>query len=214
MARGAFPDSHPQHLGMPGMHGTVAAVAAMQRADLLIALGARFDDRVTGQLSSFAPDADDRARRHRPGGDLQEPPRGRADRGRLQGDHRRADRRRAGRARARRHADLTDVVDEARRAGATPSRPGTSGRPTARCRRSTSSSGSGSSSARTRSTPRASASTRCGPRSSSSTRSPRTWINSGGLGTMGFAVPAAMGAQVRHAGHARCGRSTATAASR
>jgi acetolactate synthase-1/2/3 large subunit len=57
MARGAFPDSHPQHLGMPGMHGTVAAVAAMQRADLLITLGARFDDRVTGQLSSFAPDA-------------------------------------------------------------------------------------------------------------------------------------------------------------
>ncbi|HEX3791187.1 MAG TPA: acetolactate synthase large subunit [Pseudonocardiaceae bacterium] len=57
MARGAFPDSHEQNLGMPGMHGTVAAVGAMQRADLLIALGARFDDRVTGQLSSFAPDA-------------------------------------------------------------------------------------------------------------------------------------------------------------
>jgi len=57
MARGAFPDSHPQHLGMPGMHGTVTAVAAMQKADLLVALGARFDDRVTGQLSSFAPDA-------------------------------------------------------------------------------------------------------------------------------------------------------------
>jgi acetolactate synthase-1/2/3 large subunit len=57
MARGAFPDSHRQHLGMPGMHGTVAAVGAMQRADLLIALGARFDDRVTGQLSTFAPDA-------------------------------------------------------------------------------------------------------------------------------------------------------------
>ncbi|MGH3883982.1 MAG: acetolactate synthase large subunit [Pseudonocardiaceae bacterium] len=57
MARGAFPDSHPQHVGMPGMHGTVAAVAAMQRSDLLIALGARFDDRVTGQLSTFAPDA-------------------------------------------------------------------------------------------------------------------------------------------------------------
>jgi acetolactate synthase-1/2/3 large subunit len=57
MARGAFPDSHPQHLGMPGMHGTVAAVAAMQRSDLLIALGARFDDRVTGVLSQFAPDA-------------------------------------------------------------------------------------------------------------------------------------------------------------
>jgi acetolactate synthase I/II/III large subunit len=57
MARGAFPDSHDLHLGMPGMHGSVAAVAAMQRADLLVALGARFDDRVTGQLSSFAPDA-------------------------------------------------------------------------------------------------------------------------------------------------------------
>ncbi|MGH3452061.1 MAG: thiamine pyrophosphate-dependent enzyme, partial [Haloechinothrix sp.] len=57
MARTAFPYSHAQHLGMPGMHGTVAAVAAMQRADLLIALGARFDDRVTGQLASFAPDA-------------------------------------------------------------------------------------------------------------------------------------------------------------
>lgn len=57
MARGAFPDSHPQNLGMPGMHGTVAAVAALQKSDLLIALGTRFDDRVTGKLDSFAPDA-------------------------------------------------------------------------------------------------------------------------------------------------------------
>ncbi|OMC03163.1 acetolactate synthase large subunit [Mycobacterium sp. NS-7484] len=57
MARGAFPDSHQQNLGMPGMHGTVAAVGALQRSDLLIALGTRFDDRVTGQLSSFAPEA-------------------------------------------------------------------------------------------------------------------------------------------------------------
>jgi acetolactate synthase-1/2/3 large subunit len=57
MARGAFPDSHPQHLGMPGMHGTVAAVAALQRSDLIISLGARFDDRVTGNLDSFAPGA-------------------------------------------------------------------------------------------------------------------------------------------------------------
>jgi acetolactate synthase-1/2/3 large subunit len=55
MARGAFPDSHELHLGMPGMHGTVAAVAALQKSDLLISLGARFDDRVTGQLKSFAP---------------------------------------------------------------------------------------------------------------------------------------------------------------
>lgn len=57
MARGAFPDSHPQNLGMPGMHGTVAAVAALQRSDLLVALGTRFDDRVTGKLDSFAPEA-------------------------------------------------------------------------------------------------------------------------------------------------------------
>nr|WP_260745329.1 acetolactate synthase large subunit [Mycobacterium sp. SMC-2] len=57
MARGAFPDSHRQHLGMPGMHGTVAAVAALQRSDLLIALGTRFDDRVTGKLETFAPEA-------------------------------------------------------------------------------------------------------------------------------------------------------------
>jgi acetolactate synthase-1/2/3 large subunit len=55
MARGVFPDSHPQNMGMPGMHGTVAAVGALQRSDLLISLGARFDDRVTGQLSTFAP---------------------------------------------------------------------------------------------------------------------------------------------------------------
>src|SRR5215470_2777913 len=57
MARGAFPSSHPQNLGMPGMHGKVAAVGALQKADLLIALGARFDDRVTGRLDSFAPEA-------------------------------------------------------------------------------------------------------------------------------------------------------------
>jgi len=57
MARGAFPDSHLQHLGMPGMHGTVAAVGALQRSDLIISLGARFDDRVTGALDSFAPHA-------------------------------------------------------------------------------------------------------------------------------------------------------------
>jgi acetolactate synthase-1/2/3 large subunit len=57
MARGAFPDSHKQNLGMPGMHGTVPAVTALQKADLLITLGARFDDRVTGDVKSFAPGA-------------------------------------------------------------------------------------------------------------------------------------------------------------
>jgi len=57
MARGAFPDSHRLHLGMPGMHGMYAAVTAMQQSDLLITLGARFDDRVTGRLDGFAPHA-------------------------------------------------------------------------------------------------------------------------------------------------------------
>ncbi|GAA3988245.1 acetolactate synthase large subunit [Thermobifida alba] len=57
MALGTFPSTHPQNLGMPGMHGTVAAVGALQRADLIVALGARFDDRVTGRLDSFAPHA-------------------------------------------------------------------------------------------------------------------------------------------------------------
>jgi acetolactate synthase-1/2/3 large subunit len=57
MARGAFPDDHPLCLGMPGMHGTATAVTAMQKSDLLIALGARFDDRVTGKVPAFAPEA-------------------------------------------------------------------------------------------------------------------------------------------------------------
>jgi acetolactate synthase I/II/III large subunit len=57
MARGAFPDTHPLALGMPGMHGCYPAVAALQEADLLVALGARFDDRVTGRLADFAPRA-------------------------------------------------------------------------------------------------------------------------------------------------------------
>ncbi len=57
MARGAFPDSHELCLGMPGMHGNYTAVTAMQESDLLVALGARFDDRVTGKLDGFAPEA-------------------------------------------------------------------------------------------------------------------------------------------------------------
>ena len=57
MARGAFPDRHELALGMPGMHGNYTAVTSMQKADLLIALGSRFDDRVTGRVGDFAPDA-------------------------------------------------------------------------------------------------------------------------------------------------------------
>ncbi|MEE9177970.1 MAG: biosynthetic-type acetolactate synthase large subunit [Acidimicrobiia bacterium] len=57
MARGAFPDNHPLALGMPGMHGTYSATTAIQNADLLVSLGARFDDRVTGRVDAFAPHA-------------------------------------------------------------------------------------------------------------------------------------------------------------
>jgi len=57
MARGAFPDDHPLCLGMPGMHGNATAITAMQKSDLLITLGARFDDRITGKVAAFAPDA-------------------------------------------------------------------------------------------------------------------------------------------------------------
>lgn len=57
MARGALPDAHPLNMGMPGMHGAVSAVGALQKSGLLIAVGTRFDDRVTGRLDSFAPDA-------------------------------------------------------------------------------------------------------------------------------------------------------------
>jgi acetolactate synthase I/II/III large subunit len=57
MARGSFPDSHPLCLGMPGMHGNYTAVTSMQRSDLLIALGSRFDDRITGKINTFAPEA-------------------------------------------------------------------------------------------------------------------------------------------------------------
>ena len=57
MARGAFPDSHPLCLGMPGMHGNATAITAMQKSDLLITLGARFDDRITGKIATFAPEA-------------------------------------------------------------------------------------------------------------------------------------------------------------
>jgi acetolactate synthase-1/2/3 large subunit len=53
----AFPEGHPLHLGMPGMHGEVHVNRAIQRADLIIGIGLRFDDRVTGNLAAFAPRA-------------------------------------------------------------------------------------------------------------------------------------------------------------
>lgn len=65
MARGAFPDDHRLCLGMPGMHGNYTAIMSMQESDLLIALGSRFDDRVTGRQADFAAGQGD-PRRHRP----------------------------------------------------------------------------------------------------------------------------------------------------
>ena len=196
MARGAFPDSHPQHLGMPGMHGTVAAVAGLQKSDLIISLGARFDDRVTGNLDSFAPGAKvihadiDPAEigknRHADVpivGDVREVIRdlivALTHRGR--GRHTPATTRPgstflAG-VKSKYPLGYDTPVDGPRaavrhRAARRDLRPGR------------------------RSTPPASASTRCGPRTTCGYEKPNTWINSGGLGTMGFAVPAAMGAKV------------------
>ncbi len=210
MARGAFPDSNPQHLGMPGMHGTVAAVAGLQKSDLIISLGARFDDRVTGNLDSFAPNAlvihadidpaEIGKNRHADVpivGDCKEViaqlvallhDRGR--RRRLRG---------VGRLPRRRE-------DAATRSATTP-------RPTARSPRSTSSSGSARSPAPRRSTPPASASTRCGRPTSSATRTPTRGSTPAASARWASRCPPRW-APRSACPTARSGRSTATAASR
>jgi acetolactate synthase I/II/III large subunit len=194
MARGAFPDSHRQHLGMPGMHGTVAAVAGLQRSDLLIALGTRFDDRVTGKLDSFAPEA--------------KVIHADIDPAEI-GKNRYADVPIVGDVKA----VITDLIAALRRDGV----PGHSGigewweylegvRSTYPLSYGPQSDGSLS--------PEYVISTLgsiAGPEAVYvagvgqhqmwaaqfiSYENPRTWINSGGLGTMGFAIPAAMGAKV------------------
>ncbi|GMA88728.1 hypothetical protein GCM10025868_39780 [Angustibacter aerolatus] len=213
MGIGALPDTHPAHLGMPGMHGTVAAVTALQRSDLLISLGARFDDRVTGQAGDVRAARQGRARRHRPCRDLEEPHRRRADRrGRPRG---------AARAccppsrprRPRATAATTPPGGPRSTAGARRTRSATPTPATARSRRSTSSSGSEPSRPSTRSSPRAWGSTRCGRRSSSTTPSPTRGSTA--------AVSAPWASRCRRpwaprpaSPVARCGRSTATAASR
>jgi acetolactate synthase I/II/III large subunit len=194
MARGAFPDSHRQHLGMPGMHGAVAAVAGLQRSDLLIALGTRFDDRVTGKLDSFAPEA----KVIHADIDPAEIGKNRYADVPIVGDTK---------------AVITDLIAALRRDGA----PGNSDigdwweyldsvRSTYPLSYGPQSDGSLS--------PEYVISTLgsiAGPEAVYvagvgqhqmwaaqfiSYENPRTWINSGGLGTMGFAVPAAMGAKV------------------
>ena len=213
MARGAFPDSHPLHMGMPGMHGTVASVGALQKSDLILALGARFDDRVTGRLDTFAPDAvivhadidpaeisKNRVADVPIVGDAKEViveliaaveaehEAGRVGRLRGVARHPRAD------------AQHVSTRLHARRL-------------TARWLRSTSSSGSAPSPARTRSTQPASASTRCGRRSSSSTsdRAP----GSTPVGSAPWASPCRPPWEPRSGARTPpSGRSTATAASR
>ena len=115
MARGAFPDAHPLHMGMPGMHGTVAAVGALQRdrpADLARRPVRRPGDRPAVLVR---PAREGRPRRHRPGRDLQEPHRRRADRGRLQGGHHRADRGTQAASTAGRRPGLQRLAHPARR---------------------------------------------------------------------------------------------------
>ena len=226
MARGCFPDSHPLCLGMPGMHGNYTAVTAMQRSDLLIALGSRFDDRVTGRVDGFAPEAKvihvdiDPAEHHKVR---------RADVA-IAGDCRsvvedllsaldalglpHSDATRGGRVgprptpwRVRRHCPGRWPP----RSPGAGSAPGGPRSPTGR---------SGSRWSTTPTTPVAGSSRRwcsrrCGTAPPTTPSSPPgsgqhqmfasqwwqfdypyTWVNSGGLGTMGFAVPAAIGAKV------------------
>ena len=170
MARGAFPDGHRQHLGMPGMHGSVAAVTALQKSDLIIALGAALRRPRHRQALVLRPRRQGGARGHRPGRDLQEPDGRRADRRGLPRGADRAGRGGARRAGRRPHRRLHRLVGVAGRlAHPLPARlrdgAGTN------WPRSTSSSGSASSPAPTRSSPPAWASTRCGPPSSSPTTS-------------------------------------------
>ena len=213
MARGALPDSHPQNLGMPGMHGTVAAVGALQSSDLLIALGTRFDDRVTGQLSTFAPNAKV-----------------------IHADIDPAEISKNRRADVPIVGDAKEVIAElvvghpgraGRRAARSTSPAGgpswaTGWRPTpwatrsprtGRWPRSTSSSASARSPARTRCTSPGSGSTRCGPRSSSSTRSRARGSTPAAWAPWASRCPRRWAP--RSAPRRRpCGPSTATAASR
>ncbi len=144
MALGAFPDSHPLHVGMPGMHGAVTAVTALQKADLIVALGARFDDRVTGKLDSFAP----YAKIVHADIDPAEIGKNRAATCRSSETPARSSptsSRPSRRSTARATRATTPPGGRTSAAGATPTRSATTSRRTAPCPRSRSSSGSGSS---------------------------------------------------------------------
>ena len=183
---------------MPGMHGTVAAVTALQKSDLLICLGARFDDRVTGKLRRFAPDA----KVIHADIDPAEIGKNRTADVPIVGDCRETHRRPRSSPCRRptppaRRADLTGWWKQLDGWRETYPLGYDAARPTAPSRRSTSSSGIGEiAGPEAHLRQPASASTRCGPASSSTTRTPTPGSTPAALGTMGYAVPAAMGAKV------------------
>ena len=194
MGLGAFPGTHEQWLGMLGMHGTRTANYAMDNADLIVAVGARFDDRITGKLAEFAP----RAKFVHIDIDPAEISKNVPAHIPIVGDSKRdpaeADVR-VPRARGRPLADGRVVAAAAPLAGrvAAAVRALQGGRDPAPAHDPGAVRGH-----RRRRDPDVGrrASTRCGPRSTSTSRKPRRWINSGGLGTMGFGLPSAIGAKV------------------
>jgi len=192
MGRGAFPDSHPLHLGMPGMHGTYTAVTAIQESDVLVALGARFDDRVTGRVDGFAP----RAKVIHVDIDPAEHDKVRRADVSLIGDANDAITQLVGALQSRETADLTEwwtaLHDWQRRYPLTydAPEPGHPLRPqmVVEALRDASPADTIVASGVGQHQMWASQYWRF--------EEPRTWVNSGGLGTMGFAIPAAIGAKV------------------
>ena len=180
------------------MHGTRTANYAMDNADLIVAIGSRFDDRITGKLVGVRAAREVRPHRHRPGRDLEERAGAHPDRRRLQAHPAEADGR-VPRARGRPRRGWTSGGQQLRElAGgvAAEVRGLEGGRDPAAAHGPGDVQGDG---AATRSSPRTSASTRCGARSTTTSPSRGAWINSGGLGTMGFGLPSAIGAKVAQA---------------
>ena len=193
LGKGAVDETHPLHLGMLGMHGTAYANKAVTDCDLIMAIGARWDDRITGKRQRVLHRRDQDPHRHRPG--------------RVQQDH--APRRVASLGDARLVIeDLLPLVEQARHratgskqmrrlAQAVPAQVPEAGRPARAARaRPAGRADRG----RRASSPPTSASTRCGRRSSAARRKNRHWLSSGGAGTMGFGFPAAIGAQFAQPG--------------
>ena len=200
MGLGAFPAPHAQWLGMLGMHGTRAANYAMDEADLIVAIGARFDDRITGKLSEFAP----RAKFIHIDVDPAEISKNVPAHIPIVGDAKNilaaADRPSTARSAPTRRGSPTGGSGS--RAGARSTRCATT---TRGHRDQAAVHGRGAlrgDRRRLRSSPPTSASTRCGRAQYFHFAKPRRWINSGGLGTMGFGLPAAMGAAVAQPGRA------------